>query len=1076
MPADYQKIREDNREDWGKKGIRLIGELLPRLYSDRAHFIYELLQNAEDALGKRTNWRGQRSVTFSLDSSGLTVSHFGKLFDEKDVVGICSAGESTKLEELTSIGQFGIGFKSVYNFTSRPEIHSGDEHFAIESLVFPHSANERALNAGETQIIIPFNKDLGEGETEKEVVLKWLQTMATRTLLFLREIEEIAWSVDGGPVKRHRSIPSKVSSHHALNVRQVRLVGPGDDLAGGEQWIVFSRPVEKDRKPAGFVEIAFLLRQSGADAQNLSVCSVADSKLSKLFVFFPTELKTNIGFLMHGPYNTPPNRENINHPDSWNQYLAQETATLLVEALKELRELGWLNASALQTLPLKMEPDFDEGGRFAPMFQAVKKALLNKRLLPAHNGGHTAGKNAKLAQTADLRGLIGPEQLAGLFPEDANPQWIGGGITSDQTPEIRNYLRKQLAITEVTPDWLVRRLTQEFLEAQPDEWIMRLYEFFNGQKSVLRRLPAPPLVRLETGVHTVAFDGDAPQAYLPSKAHTGFPTVKSSVCQSKEALEFLRSLKLREPDPVDYVIRNILPKYDKDLVLVSNDVCRVYRDDLAQALNAYESASREQRQLLASEIGKVKFAVALDSGTNARQFVHPSEAYWPTDSLKALFKGVSGVLLLDDNIVPGEAHNLLAAAGTRDRLARKRANRELTKEEKYSLRLKVSNGDCTRDRAVLDYNLMGLDALLDKMASMPFDQASKKAELLWEALCEFSNRGDSTFNGEYRWYYRRERYAEFPACFVERLRNAEWVPDKKREVLRVPGAVAFVDTGWEANPSLAEKIGFPPSEVDELAKKVGIESAVLTQLKERNITTLAKLQEILPALADDGSATPQTDKTDGQNASSGGVQSSSGNTVGNPIRDTPASTGQTTLTQNVATTSRDAAQQGGQSGLGVSLIRRSSSEGGSGEEPGDGSQDNMAVERAAIELILSADASLKWTMPGNPGFDLWEPDPTNDSSVLKDAAAEDRRELGPDDQPKRWIEVKSSKGKVSSVTLSGKQFEYALKRQNAYWLYVVENATSPKPGPILKIQNPAQKILNAFDFTLRRDWIIENQS
>ncbi|MCH7831938.1 MAG: hypothetical protein IIC55_03605 [Proteobacteria bacterium] len=42
---------------------------------------------------------------------------------------------TAKLEAL--IGRFGIGFKSVYAFTDCPEIHSGDEHFAIESFVWP---------------------------------------------------------------------------------------------------------------------------------------------------------------------------------------------------------------------------------------------------------------------------------------------------------------------------------------------------------------------------------------------------------------------------------------------------------------------------------------------------------------------------------------------------------------------------------------------------------------------------------------------------------------------------------------------------------------------------------------------------------------------------------------------------------------------------------------------------------------------------------------------------------------------------------------------------------------------------
>ena len=39
--------------------------------------------------------------------------------------------------ELTAIGRFGIGFKSVYALTDSPEVYSGSEHFAIDSFVWP---------------------------------------------------------------------------------------------------------------------------------------------------------------------------------------------------------------------------------------------------------------------------------------------------------------------------------------------------------------------------------------------------------------------------------------------------------------------------------------------------------------------------------------------------------------------------------------------------------------------------------------------------------------------------------------------------------------------------------------------------------------------------------------------------------------------------------------------------------------------------------------------------------------------------------------------------------------------------
>jgi HSP90 family molecular chaperone len=78
MTCDYREIRRDNELRYGTDIGRIGPMLLADRYDDRTHFIYELLQNAEDALAKRGPWSGKRSVRFQLGSKSLRVSHFGK--------------------------------------------------------------------------------------------------------------------------------------------------------------------------------------------------------------------------------------------------------------------------------------------------------------------------------------------------------------------------------------------------------------------------------------------------------------------------------------------------------------------------------------------------------------------------------------------------------------------------------------------------------------------------------------------------------------------------------------------------------------------------------------------------------------------------------------------------------------------------------------------------------------------------------------------------------------------------------------------------------------------------------------
>lgn len=122
-----QRWIDVNRENNFEEGIK---RLLTELYPDNAHFIYELLQNAEDPCAS--------VVRFTLSNEEIEFEHNGeRLFDLKDVESITSIGASTKRDDPTSIGKFGVGFKAVFAYTSTPEIHSGDFHFRIQDLVVP---------------------------------------------------------------------------------------------------------------------------------------------------------------------------------------------------------------------------------------------------------------------------------------------------------------------------------------------------------------------------------------------------------------------------------------------------------------------------------------------------------------------------------------------------------------------------------------------------------------------------------------------------------------------------------------------------------------------------------------------------------------------------------------------------------------------------------------------------------------------------------------------------------------------------------------------------------------------------
>ena len=1063
MPIDYRSIRKKNQRDYSPRVRKNLFPLLRDLYGKRTHFIYEILQNTEDALRKRGKRPGPRTIKFLLTNDRLEASHFGKLFDRDDVTSICGIGESAK-KELTDIGKFGIGFKSVYAFTNRPEIHSGQEHFAIEDYVLPKAVPKIPLATGETKILIPFKDD---EQSAYDDILGGLRELGPSTLLFLQEIEEISWETSDGSSGRYSRVDANGKRR---NVRKVLLKGEDDENGVmEEEWLVFSRKVRNQGKSAGQVEIAFAL---DANRENVDKPRIRKVDNSSMAVFFPTEVSTHLGFLVQGPYRTTPGRDNIPEDDSWNKYLVQETAKVLVGALKRLKSLDLLDVSAIECLPLDPpsqliwnDADWSKW-RFAPLFKAVKDALMTSPLLPAYQGGHITGGNAVLAGSQKLRELVSPDQLTRLLGSEEKLAWLSEEITT-RTSALYKYLTLEMDINELTPESLIGRLTAQFLQDQPDEWIQRLYEFLGEQKALHRRLKDIPLLRMEDGSLARAFVEERPNAYLPGETLTEFPTVKQNVCQSEDALAFLKELGLREPDPVDNVIKNIL----RDYTAASVEVSAVkYKHDIERILNAYATDSNRQKERLISALKEAKFIAAVDTGTGVNQFVCPTDAYMATERLTSLFEEVPSVLLVDKSreCLRGEGiRDLLRAVNVPECLLPEETEPQLTPDEKRKLRLKHNWGDdrITYEISVKDYTLRGLDSLLEVLIDLPRAQASDRAKILWDALCDVQNRkGDAVFKGEYSWFYRKDRPALFPANFLKKLNQTAWVPDKDG-VLQCPHDVFFEDTGWEEDHSLFSKIDFKPAVIGTLAKEADVEVGLIDFVKKFGITE-AQLKERFADLEDVSlDEAPSNSEGETLGAVSGQADEGSGpekarendapGPQAEPMRTHPTvSSGQSGESaeegQEAAASRADGATKTKPAGRRefISYIAVSSDE-SSDESDGTSHEGRIKLEDKAIDWILSKEPTLKKMSKNNPGFDLME--------------------VGNGGEIARFIEVKAMSGTLQDrpATLTKRQFECAQQERDSYWLYIVENAGDAEEANIVKINDPAGW---ARTFTFDQGW------
>lgn len=1058
MSCDYQAIRDINKESYGTQISRIGPMLLTDRYADRTHFIFELLQNAEDAILRRSAWKGPRSVSFQLTKDALRVSHFGQPFNEADVRGVCGIGESTK--NITSIGRFGIGFKSVYAFTDRPEIHSGTENFAIENFVWPTAATSLAHEQDETVILIPLKST--DDSAHDEIVVG-LERLGSAALLFLRQIEEIHWSVEGGCSGYYRRETKKVASR----VRRVNVIGQELEAPDiDETWLVFSRPVlEKGRKKVGYVEIAFSIAKGEKSGREI----IQKVERSPLVVFFPTVVETHLGFLIQGPYRTTPSRDNIPNSDPFNQHLIDETALLLQEALIWLRDHKLLDTKALMCLPLD-STKFAAKSLFAPLFNATKKALLSESLLPRFDTGYVQASCALLARTQALRELFTPTQLALLYQESHDLVWLSNDINS--APELRTYMLHHLSIPEVIPETIIQKFNEAFLKIQPDDWILKLYEFLKGQPALSAKFDRMPLIRLEDGNHVLPKVNGKPSAFLPGILPSGFPTVRTSVCASQSACEFLRSLGLTEPDPVDDVIQNILPKYQKSGSISTAS----YEGDIRRIIEAFDTDSKLQREKLLDSLKKTKFVLAVDAVDGTKYFLDPGSVYLATERLMKLFAGVKGVFFVDNRYecLRGEdIRKLLEACGATRYIQPVACENSLAYDELKTIRIKAGCENTTGYYPIQNWTLRGLDQLLNLLPQLDPQSRIKRATLLWEALSELEDRrGKDIFSGIYSWFYVYKRSAPFEAAFVRKLNETAWVPDANGNLQR-PEFILIDSLGWKANSLLESQIRFKPHAIEILAREAGFEPGVLDLLKKFGLTSETELRMRLN-LRDES----QKEETSATKIVEDPIKKRLGdatdsNSVITEPRDTEFSKSEGSVGTDGAGMEphngiyRDkviglAVGEGNSKGAGPTKSTSESkgvqqfisyvavdSEKEESDPDGLVQEERMALETCAIDLILSQEPEWLRTPVNNPGYDLYQVD-----------------EHG---QVKRWCEIKAMSKSLHDrpVGLSYTQFEYAQNHGEAYWLYVVEYAGTDS-ARIVRIQNPAGK---AHTFTFDHGWL-----
>lgn len=828
---EFVRVAEKNKS--GK-----IFEYIATMYSDPLHFVYELLQNADDA--------GADNIKILLNCNQFQFTHNGeKLFDIDDIDGITNYEESKKPEDIGKIGKFGIGFKSVFSVSDSPEIRSDEFHFKIENYIIPREISVPRKTT-ETVFTLPFNEF---GKSHFQNIADKLKSIEAESMLFLNKIRRIEWQI-------------------AWQAEEEKGIYELSRKNGGECCLVSESGQGKETKKF------LLFSENTADGKNkvAAAFKMDGGKIApvdtKLFVFLPMAKEhPGLKFIVHAPYKTSLNREILNYEDKDNNEMTDQLAMLVAESIIKIKDKGLFNVDFMENILPIQNPNGNQ--IYDTVYKEVKAKLSKEAILPAADGSLVKAEDVLLTRSRKLIDLIqSAEDIASLF--EGKKYWINSSIKENSL--LGEYLKGKLGIPAKDMTDFSHAINEAFIAGKDDDWLVNFYSVVDGLNALyLPHYPEPilldrPIIRLENKKHVKPKDGDG--IYLPPsgdmKYQSEFNVVKKSIAKEERAKKFLEALRIKELDKVAEIKEKIAPNYKMRLNSTPENkekhmqdfkkVCEIWGDF------ASEKSFQKQSEII-DIIKKIYFILGVNC-KGEEKFMKPDDVYSETDDTKMWFAGNSEAFFLTESMAKEEYKKFMLRLGVEGKVNIDRGKSD-TLPTCYAAQGWVGN-PCFEDA-----NIFGMEYAINKIDL-------ERSTYLWDLLID----SPYTLLSQY-WYNCPARtYGKIKSGILLKLEGKHWLCDKKGDILKKPISEISPDhlhDNYNLQDSRVEKLtkdlGMKPDDAKKYEEDHPGEKVVDEQEYEKNKEDAEKWREYQRQMAE------RKESGDGAYPNSGGNGGQLGNTA-----------------------------------------------------------------------------------------------------------------------------------------------------------------------------------------------------
>ena len=847
----FEKLRDKKRRD---KEVLVDDEeysgywndIVTEKYSDTAHFIYELLQNADDA--------DAEFVKFDLKKDGLWITHNGKeafsVTDPKSKIkghinSITSIGNSGKNKNEQEIGKFGIGFKAVFVYTATPKIYDDKFNFIIENYIVPDfiEPTDYPRKPGETLFYLPFNNPNKTKEKAYDEILEKLKKLVY-PILFLNNLKRILWETEN---ERGEYLQEKGNKQNFNNIdyRNIKLIQDIDNKMTSETILLFTSKAEIKEQNHSY-SVGFFLENNRLRPKQLPA-----------FCFLPTKEITGLNFIIHAPFLLESSRAGIKENESDNIKLINLLAKLSADSLLILKEMKLIEDNIINIIPYKQSIEL-----FLPFYEKIKQKFQTEELLPAKDGTFARKENAYWAFAPNMTKLFDNKQLAELTKEGS--KWVFSKFGYQQTigidKEMAKYIEDLIDNPPLSPIKILSYINQNFIQNQTFEWLHKLYGYLAENKSYQDGIKTKPIFKDENGNAVSAFENEKLNLYFQAKS--GYKTIHPTLLANDNSKDFFIKFGIKKEPDLEGVVNKLLNDND--------DINEHFSTILEYYKKCKECLQVDKINMLVKDLENKKLFV--ENG-----MAKAGEIYYPTPDLRRYFETKPDTKFLDleryYNFIEEKDRNILEEFLLKIGIVK--YPRIISIDRKYS-DLDEQQQKQVRPRYTQKWRLPkfsdkiidGCREIMDKIKT-----EKDKSILLWKQLLDMIRYNDNfNLRGKHEYRYRSYRSNRKDTCTIFDssalfdssafilLTQSEWLITKKEEFasaneIDIDDLSKDYDTESEYAKKLIDFLEIKkrhPSENDDAAKSLGFENAeeaekakkALNKLNKYSPEDLAKLDEI----------------------------------------------------------------------------------------------------------------------------------------------------------------------------------------------------------------------------------------